>query len=91
MRSCAYVCSLVNACSLATSVPVVDSEGFVHIVGDPSVALGTINTYIVGREFSMVTVCEEGMPLAFVRDADNPKESNAFKVGTVTFLAFMCV
>lgn len=51
-----------------------------------SVVVGTIDTHIVGRKFSMGTVCEEGMSLAFVRDADNPKDSNAVKVGVTAWL-----
>lgn len=47
---------------------------------DSSIVIGNINTRIVGRKFSTGAVCEEGMQLAFVRDAENPKDSNAVKV-----------
>lgn len=65
-----------------------DSEASVNMDGivqdatcrDSSLVVGTIATHIVGRKFSTEAVCEEGMSLAFVRDADNPKDSNAVKV-----------
>ena len=64
-----------------------DDEASVHMHGivreevsrDSSVVVGDIDTRIIGRKFSMEAVCE-GMQLAFVRDADNPKDSNAVKV-----------
>jgi len=62
------------------------------VFGDSSV-IGNINTRIVGRKFSMQAVCEEGMQLAFVRDADNPKDSNAVKVRATewTLLFLICL
>lgn len=47
---------------------------------DSSVVISSFNTRIVGRKFSGGAVCEEGMQLSFVRDADNAKDSNAVKV-----------
>ncbi|KAG0617281.1 hypothetical protein M758_5G178400 [Ceratodon purpureus] len=80
----------IHSASSRDNLDVIDSEGSVHMDDvvrdvtnrDSSVVVGTIDTHIVGRKFSMEAVCEEGMPLAFVRDPDNPKDSNAIKVIT---------
>ena len=90
--------SMHTASSRDNILVVNDSEASVHVDSidrdvdcrDSSVVVGTIDTHIVGRKFSMEAVCEVGMSLAFVRDADNPKDSNAVKVGvTLWRLSFL--
>lgn len=50
---------------------------------DSLAVVGSIDTCIVGRKFSVEVACKEGMELTFVRDGDNPKDSNAIKVLTL--------
>lgn len=53
---------------------------------DSLAVVGSIDTCIVGRKFSVEVACKEGMELTFVRDGDNPKDSNAIKVGSIDWL-----
>lgn len=93
--------SVHTASSRDSLLDATEDEASVHMRGtvrdeafrNSSVVIGKINTRIVGRKFSTDAVCEEGMQLAFVRNADNPKDSNAVKVRATewTLLFLTCL